>query len=478
MTPESIIRRRRRIYTPPFAGGEHPLDRVLPDSPPEDELPPTLTPRNRAAVTRPRTVGTTPALDVPESEPGRQRTVSFDPATGRPNEEYYRGRGDTAGLYSAYRNWEPHGGKRGFKNSLKAGLMLAGQAVRESPDDPVTAAIAGFGVGLGGATAAPNLTNRLRRQQRLGQYGMELKQDLGLAREQANIDAATMVPVTLDNGQQVMVPAKQAAALQSRQQEIDLRGNTLEARKKRWGQLGEHEAATDAQRLYNSGAADDSAELRAEIAKRLGLPAGTVLPPRGLGNQIKLDEFGNYVVISPRSGEVIDTGQSSYEPTKQRALDARQRRALEAAQRRTEYIQGQTNQRAAAGIAARGVGGSGVNRTATTVTARRAAWLIGEVEKARRTITRADELLKVDPNDADARAMREKAQAEGEGRAAELNALGAGYEAGPGQLGYPYYKRSSGSSGEDPKIRAYANQFFGGDYAAAQAAIKQQRGQK
>lgn len=35
----------------------------------------------------------------------------------------------------------------------------------------------------------------------------------------------------------------------------------------------------------------------------------------------------------------------------------------------------------------------------------------------------------------------------------------------------------SGGANEDPQVRRYADQFFGGDYAAAQAAIKQQRGQ-
>jgi antitoxin component of MazEF toxin-antitoxin module len=305
-----------------------------------------LTPQNQQAITRPRTVTDAPTYNVPESEATRQRAVSFDPSTGRPNEDFYRERGDTAGLYNAYSNWNPHGGKRGFKNSLKGALMMAGQAVQSNPDDPVTAAIAGFATGLGGATAVPNFTNRLRRQQKLGQYGGELHNQLELQKQQAAIDQSQMVEVELDNGQKVLVPKKSAATLASRQQEIGLRGDTLEARKKRWDALGEHEGARDAQALYNSGAADDSAELRAEIARRLQLPAGTVLPPRGLGNQIKLDDAGNYVIISPRSGAVTATGQQSYEPTRQRYTDERQQRALNAAMERAKYNQEQTNKRA------------------------------------------------------------------------------------------------------------------------------------
>lgn len=392
-----------------------------------------LTPANRTAITRPRTTGAMPDVMTAPPEASRQRAVSFDPVTGRPNETFYRDKDNVAGLYDAYRNWEPRGAKRGFKNSLKSALLMAAEGVRAAPDDPITGALSGLVVGAGAGTASPNFLNRLRRQQRLPQLAAEVGSELDREKTQAQIDAGRMIEVTLDNGQTVMVPAKTAGTLQSRQQEIDLRGNTLEARKKRWSQLNEHEAARDAQALYNSGAADDSAELRAEIARRLRLPPDIVLPPRGLGNQIKVDELGNYVVISPRSGEVTDTGRGSFSKTQEAGREIRSRRATQAANERTRYIQGQINQRQAN----RPAGGVRPD----TVTGRKAATLIGKIEQRRRTMVRADELLKANPDDAEARAMREKAQAEGEGFAAELNALGAGYEAGPGVLGYPYYKR-------------------------------------
>lgn len=404
-----------------------------------------LTPSSQQ--TRPRTTTDAPTYNVPESEATRQRAVSFDPATGRPSEDFYRDRGDTAGLYNAYQNWQPRGGRRGFKNSLKGALMMAGQAVQSNPDDPVTAALAGFATGLGGATAVPNFTNRLRRQQRLGQYGSELKNQLGLQKEQATIDAATMVPVTLDNGQQVLVPAKQAATLASHQQEIGLRGDTLEARKKRWDALGEHEGARDAQALYNSGAADDSAELRAEIARRLRLPAGTVLPPRGLGNQIKLDENGNYVVISPR--KTGPTGQRSFEPTRQRYTDERQQRALDAAMERAKYNQEQTNKRA------------GMNKTGGVKlgegTKRDIAKGYGELDEFQTGLSEIDDQIKQanalpsnwtsdDGKDTKNALLtrlgrrRNEAVAGIRKRMAELNQLDPENEWGAGEGGYPYRK--------------------------------------
>ena len=64
------------------------------------------------------------------------------------------------------------------------------------------------------------------------------------------------------------------------------------------------------------------------------------------------------------------------------------------------------------------------------------------------------------------------------------------FEAGPGEGGWAFgkpraqsppqlsgrpTKRGSIQAGEDPNVRAYANQYFGGDYAAAVEAIKRQR---
>jgi hypothetical protein len=455
MTPfDEILRRRRRERQPwdeRLPGGESVpelLQRVQdplnsrPD--PSVPAPPSLEPRPDPALVRPRQV-------QPEIT-SRPRAVTFDPRTGRPNEDFYRERGDSAGLYNAYQNWNPHGGKRGFKNSLKAALMMGAEGARTNPDDPVTGALAGLAIGAGGATAMPNFTNRLRRQQKLGQFGGELKDQLDLQKQQAAIDQSQMVEVELENGQKVLVPAKSAATLQSRQQEIGLRGDTLEARKRRWGQLGEHEAARDAQALYNSGAADDSAELRAEIAKRLRLPADTVLPPRGLGNQIKLDDAGNYVVISPRSGAVTPTRTPdgkpavSFQKTQEENRDTRQRRALAATDARTRYIQEQTNKR----VGMRGAGQARVD----PATRREVARGVGALEAVKGELSQLDARIKQldDASKGRERTADELAQIASLGRqrqevvnransiAAQLNDLDPNNETGVGTGGYPYRK--------------------------------------
>lgn len=399
-----------------------------------------------ADLTRSRATGSIPTYNVPESETTRPRAVSFDPQTGRPNEDYYRERGDTAGLYEATRNWEPHGGKRGFKNSLKAALLMGAEGARANPNDPVTGALAGLAIGGAAGTAVPNLTNRLRRQQQLGQLGGELKRDLDLKKQQAAIDQSQMVEVELDNGQHVMVPARTAAALQSRQQEIGLRGDTLEARKGRWDKLGEHEAARDAQALYNSGAADDSAELRAEIARRLRLPTGTVLPPRGLGNQIKLDESGNYVIVNPRSGQVTQTNQQSYEPTREKGRDRRATQAQQAAMSRVQAQQAGANQRA-------GMRGTGPARLDST-TRNNIAKGVGAVEAVKGELTQIDAQIKALDDATKGRALtpeeqsritslgRQRQEKVNQAKAitAQLDALDPNNETGVGEGGYPYRK--------------------------------------
>jgi len=71
---------------------------------------------------------------------------------------------------------------------------------------------------------------------------------------------------------------------------------------------------------------------------------------------------------------------------------------------------------------------------------------------------------------------RDKVLRDGNDAAVELNEkFGDLYEAGPGEGGWPYWKEKPRQ--EDPKIRAYADRFFGGDYDAAVQAIRKQRGQ-
>lgn len=128
-----------------------------------------------------------------------------------------------------------------------------------------------------------------------------------------------------------------------------------------------------------------------------------------------------------------------------------------AAMERSRYVQGQTNQRAMQSQAGANQRAGMRQGTVSTdrPTARRAAALVGKIESARQAISAADERLKRDPNNKQARADREAARQAGESWAAELNNLNAGYEAGPGTQGYPYYKKAEqqtqGDSGKPAK---------------------------
>jgi hypothetical protein len=142
------------------------------DGPPVEGTPEWQTAMSRAVPVRANEIPQ-PAASMADPNATRQRAVSFDPQTGKPNENFYRDRGDVSGLYNAEQNWNPHGAKRGFKNSLKSAAMMAAEAVRNNPNHPLEAAIAGAGVGAIGGTAAPNFKNRLERQWKLQQTGGE-----------------------------------------------------------------------------------------------------------------------------------------------------------------------------------------------------------------------------------------------------------------------------------------------------------------
>jgi hypothetical protein len=131
-------------------------------------------------------------VDTSDMGPPPPIPVIRNPQTGEPDKRTIvamNPEGGTGEYYNDLQKWEPHGAKRGFKNSLKAGLMYASDAVRAHPEDPVTALIAGFGTGALGATAAPNFKNRLKRDWALKSTGQELQNQLGLKKEQAQIGA-------------------------------------------------------------------------------------------------------------------------------------------------------------------------------------------------------------------------------------------------------------------------------------------------
>ncbi len=132
----------------------------------------------------------------------------------------------------------------------------------------------------------------------------------------------------------------------------------------------------------------------------------------------------------------------------------------------------------------------------------KAAALAGKIDGARRDAEAAINLatrIGDDPTNAGEKdkaiTAYQKALADGNAAATELNtAYGDLYEAGAGTsdaagsntqgVQWPYYKpkarlggASGGVAGSDPRVKQYADKFFGGDIKKAQSAIAKQRGQ-
>lgn len=332
--------------------GQQPRGPMAGDAPDLSQEPngQMLTPVNQAAITRPRVYADTQPIperrQLPSTvdnpppqggyvEPGnpdvRQRAVSFDQQTGRPNEDFYRNNPDpveaASGVYNAYQNWQPHGAKRGFKNSLKAGAMYAADAVRAHPEDPVAAAAAGFATGVAGGTAAPNFKNRLTREWKLKQSGQDLQNQLGLAKEKATIDAAGFVPMVV-NGQIVQVPRKSAGTVALGQGRLGETRRRNDAYIGHLNDLPKEKQAEGARKLYQSGIADGNDELKAELAKRMGLTEE--LPDSDKGT-VQVDAAGNLKVVHTRAGTATDVTDDSGAPvgsfqrTQEKGRDARAR---------------------------------------------------------------------------------------------------------------------------------------------------------
>ena len=129
----------------------------------------------------------------------------------------------------------------------------------------------------------------------------------------------------------------------------------------------------------------------------------------------------NEAGLTPSQQSTVTTATANRNATNTRSANQ-----IAAANQRAAQAQAGQNQRA--GMRASGTRGVSVDR----VTDRRAKQLAGQIDAARLQMQRADERGN--------KTEKLKAQSAGEKAAMELNALDAGYEAGPGEGGYPYYK--------------------------------------
>lgn len=287
-----------------------------------------------------------------------------------------------------------------------------------------------------------------RRQRTIGTATNQLGRELAIQKAQTAQAESAMVPFQLPDGTITQVPAKSAGALASRQQgqqgNLSIRRQQMDSHNQRWDTMADHEAAQDAQRLYNSGAADDNEDLRDEIAKRMRLPVGTKLPPSAQG-QLAVDGNGNYILVNKRSGVITQPTQTVPGASPQ-PVSSMQKTNEQGRNRRFETGQTNANVRAAniqSGQDRRAAMRQGTTRKLSGGEVTQRTNLIGAIEDARQKMFEADRAIANPALDADskqaARAKRIRAQNAGRLAAAQLNSMNAGYEAGPGD-DFPYYK--------------------------------------
>lgn len=424
-----------------------------------DTMPIPGTPEHEMAMSRAVPVNANeilqPADTMADLNATRQRAVSFDPRTGKPTDEFYQNKPDrlegAQGLYDAYQKWEPRGGKRGFKQALKTGAMYAAEAIRNNPDHPAEAAIAGFGTGAIGGTAQPNFKNRLTRQWKLGQAGADLQSQLKIAQEKAKLEASEFVPMVID-GQVVQVPKKSAGTVALGNQRNTLTKDRDKARVDRLNRMSGEKRQSEIAKLLRSGDLN-SPELLAYATDVLGLPEN-LKEHIAAGDIIQAtDDDGTIQLVNKKTGAKVDTGIKSYETTKEAGRDERARASRAAAMDRTIVM--------ANAVGARMGDPTEYETLAKEADADAAAaqeeadWIKNKTQKF--------------PSDGPLEARIRGEVTKHKERATKLREAAIKARGGQGEPSSEVNKELVPKSGakEDPRIRAYADEHFGGDYQKA-----------
>lgn len=172
--------------------------------------------------------------------------------------------------------------KRGFRRALKEGAELATTYGREHPGDPYGMLTAGA-LGMGSSAVQPNVINREFQQRKTE---AQLQKGLAEQGEKAKIQAAQSLPMY-------------------RQAEIDLGAGRLQATQERnraymahLEGLPQEKQAEGARKMWMAGVADGNPELKAELARRMGLKEE--LPDTDKGS-VQVDGKGNYQVVHGRT---------------------------------------------------------------------------------------------------------------------------------------------------------------------------------
>ncbi len=282
---------------------------------------------------------------------------------------------------------------------------------------------------------------------------------------------------------QTQADTREAAILRG-QAQIDQGADRNRMTQERLDQQRKKDTDAQLQRYYNAQADFDpddpnEAAFVAEWQKRFGYKPSKNIRGSQMAVVSGYDAEGNPIVSIIDKGTATATRATGALPTTtDPQLNRKQRGELavtaEAGRnKRAAASQVGANQRA-------GMRGQGAGRGVITdkTALRKAAQLTGDIEAVRKELEAYDARnlgQRTPENEAARKLIADKAAA----AMTELNNLGVGYEAGMGERGYPYYKQvgAGGGGSEDPKVRAYADKFFNGDVKAAEAAIKQQRGQ-
>lgn len=418
-------------------------------------------------LTRPRRVEEVPPTPGTAGRPRYTEPISFEDTNSFPRKRPYNYGAEPLDQAIKYRqaleDYQPSGGSRSIKNIGAGGgygVLSALDNLRSnaSPDEAGTAAIGGGIAGLLASIFKPSSKNAMRRNVERGPANAEVAHQLKIAGEQARLKQSEVNPYLREIG------------LNQGQQRID---NTR-AKMDQDRLLAHKRALASIFNSYPEFDPDDPKNAAIVAAMNaVGLP----VTKKSRGSLLQLvqgtDESGNATF------SIVHKSTGTAEKVTGEGLPAKTEQQLgrEAAATRQRYAQGEINKRNAANLAARGTSSKTKGLTPAQVQARKdkASGLVARIKSAR---TEAERLQKQANENPQYKAFyegeRDKVLQKGNEAATELNEkYGDDYEAGPGEGNYPYYKARE----RDPKVQKYADEYFGGNYGAAQEAIRKQRGQ-
>lgn len=374
--------------------------------------PQMMTPRNQAAITRPRSV-----FAPPQPQPVQDQPQSYNPmAVLAPAQQPTF---DGKPILAEQLNGELFG-SRERRTQPRDFVADDEQFLRDLENKPrgwkdTTVDVLRALNSVWGSN--PKAMTPTKREREIAQTQQRLKQGL-------TIDKADAVQARVDQGQQ----------------RIDLTAEQNEARRENWKSMDSDRRKKTIVAQYKAGMLNDPKSLE-QAARELNIPGE--LQPAFIRGEMRdaFDVDGNLIEMNRRTGAVI-TGPKSYETVKEAGRERRAEASQAGATERTRMTQAGATQRAAA----RGTRGQATDRAS----ARKAAELVGKIERARKAMEQAEDALTRDPNNTEAKQTLTNAQQAGEGWAAELNSLNAGYEAGAGEQSkggyrYPYYKQKGTS---------------------------------